>query len=49
MKKIFRAICAHPFRTLATLGMLALLIHWDVFGFVLLSVPIFALWDNVDF
>ena len=49
MKKIFRAICAHPFRTLATIGMLALSIHWGFLGFMLLSVPMFALWDNVNF
>ena len=49
MKKIFRAICAHPFRSLMTIGLLALIIHWDVFGFVILSVPMFALWENVDF
>jgi hypothetical protein len=49
MKKIFRAICAHPFRTLATIGMLALSIHWGFLGFMLLSVPMFALWENVNF
>ena len=50
MKRIFHFIVIeHPFRSLMTIGLLALAIHWDVFGFVLLSVPIFALWDNVDF
>lgn len=47
MKKIFRAICAHPFRTLATIGMLALAIHWGFLGFILLSVPMFALWEEL--
>lgn len=49
MKKIFRAICAHPFRTLATIGLLALAIHWGILGFLLLSVPILALWDSENF
>lgn len=37
----------HPLRLLATLGLLALAIHWGFFGFALLSVPMFAIWENV--
>ena len=49
MKKIIRAICAHPFRTIATIGMLALSIHWGYLGLAIFSVPMFALWDSVNF
>jgi hypothetical protein len=49
MKKILRAICAHPFRTIATIGLLALSIHWGYLGLAIFSVPMFALWDSVNF
>ena len=47
MKRIFRTIIEHPIRVLVTIGLLALAIHWGFFGFMLLSVPMFALWENL--
>ena len=50
MKRIFHfVIIEHPFRLLATVGLLALAIHWGFLGFVLLSVPMFAIWESVNF
>jgi len=36
----------HPARLLVTVGLIALAIHWGFFGFMLLSVPIFAMWER---
>lgn len=47
MKKVFVFILAHPWRALFTLGLLMLAYHWGMLGFVLLSVPIFAIWESV--
>lgn len=48
MKKALRFIfIEHPLRLLVTLGLLALAIHWGMLGFVLLSVPMFAIWENI--
>lgn len=48
MKKALRFIfIEHPFRLLVTLGLLALAIHWGMLGLVLLSVPMFAIWENI--
>ena len=37
----------HPALLLVTVGLVALAIHWGFFGFMLLSVPIFALWEEL--
>lgn len=47
MKKVFAFILAHPWRALFTLGLLMLAYHWGMLGLVLLSVPIFAIWESV--
>jgi hypothetical protein len=50
MKRIFHFIVIeHPVRSLVMVGLLALAIHWGFLGFMLLSVPMFALWENVNF
>ena len=36
----------HPARLLVTVGLIALAIHWGFFGFMLLSVPIFVMWER---
>lgn len=48
MKRIFHfIIIEHPIRSLVTVGLLALAIHWGFLGFILLSVPMFALWEDL--
>jgi len=48
MKQVFRFLLVkHPFRTLATIALLGLMIHWGYFGFLLLSVPALAVWRNL--
>ena len=48
MKKVLHFVfIEHPLRLLATLGLLALAIHWGFLGFALLSVPMFAIWENI--
>lgn len=47
MKRIFLFVRQHLGRILLTIGLFALMFHWGFFGFVLLSVPTFALWENL--
>lgn len=48
MKQAFRFLFVkHPFRTLATIALLGLMIHWGFYGFLLLSVPTLAVWRNL--
>lgn len=48
MKQAFRFLFVkHPFRTLATIALIGLMIHWGFYGFLLLSVPTLAVWRNL--
>lgn len=47
MKRIFLFLAKHWLRTLVTIGLLALSIHWGMLGFALLSVPMFAIWESL--
>lgn len=48
MKQALRFLFVkHPFRTLATIALLGLMIHWGFYGFLLLSVPTLAVWRNL--
>ena len=47
MKQAFVFVRQHLGRIVLTIGLLALAIHWGMLGFVLLSVPIFALWERI--
>ena len=48
MKQAIRFLFVkHPFRTLATIALIGLMIHWGYFGFLLLSVPTLAVWRNI--
>ena len=47
MKRAIRFLfIEHPVRLLVTVGLVALAIHWGFLGFMLLSVPLFALWER---
>lgn len=47
MRQAFLFARQHLGRIVLTIGLLALAIHWGMLGFVLLSVPIFALWERI--
>ena len=47
MRRAFLFVRQHLGRIVLTIGLLALAIQWGVLGFVLLSVPIFALWERI--
>lgn len=47
MRQAFLFVRQHLGRIVLTIGLLALAIHWGFFGFMLLSVPIFALWEKL--
>ena len=48
MKQALRFLFVkHPFRTLATIALIGLMIHWGFYGFLLLSVPTLAVWRNL--
>lgn len=47
MRKFLAFVGEHFLRILATIGLVALMIHWGIFGFAILSVPTFALWENL--
>ena len=47
MRQAFLFVRQHLGRIVLTIGLLALAIHWGMLGFVLLSVPIFALWERI--
>ena len=47
MKQAFLFVRQHLGRIVLTIGLLALAIHWGFLGFILLSVPMFALWEEL--
>ena len=47
MKKVLFFLWANRVRSLVTIGLFALMIHWGFFGFLLLSVPTLAVWRNL--
>ena len=48
MKQIFIFFAVeHPVRSLVTIGLFALMIHWGFFGFLLLSVLVLAVWREL--
>ena len=47
MRQAFLFVRQHLGRIVLTIGLVALAIHWGFFGFMLMSVPIFALWEKL--
>jgi len=47
MKQVIKFVGKHPYRTIATVLLVALMFHWGYFGFLLLSVPVLAVWRNL--
>ena len=47
MKKVLTFLWANRVRSLVTIGLVALMIHWGFFGFLFLSVPVLAVWRKL--
>ena len=47
MDKDIKQLIIYSIKGLATLGLLALMLHWGVFGFAVLFFPICAIWGLI--